>query len=58
MRKQCNLALNPEQAYLLGFNAAKLSFRLSSNPYLGMPAYDECSCSWVSGWYSFFNLKA
>lgn len=58
MHKQCSLTLNPEQAYLLGFKAAKLSFRLSSNPYVGMSAYDECSDNWVSGWYSFFDLSA
>lgn len=58
MRSKCCLALEPQEAYQLGFSAAKLSFRLSSNPYVGMPAYDEWSDCWVSGWYSFFGLKA
>ncbi|MDP2564413.1 hypothetical protein [Pseudoalteromonas marina] len=58
MSKQCVWVLSPQQAYLLGFHAARSSFRLSSNPYRGLPAYDDCFDSWVSGWYSFFDLKA
>lgn len=58
MSKQCFLSLNPEQAYIMGFNAAKSSFGVSSNPYAFMPAYDECFNSWLRGWYSFFGLEA
>lgn len=58
MRKESCLSLDPVKAYQLGYLAAKSSFRLSVNPYVNFPAYDECSDSWVSGWYAFYNLKA